>query len=115
MSGMKFEWRGGEYFDRVKANAGNAMVRIGEDLAAKSAGEAPFASGDLEGDCVASYDGNGRLSVGYSLPYALIQHENLSFSHPRGGKAKFLEDPFNANAARYVEMVGEAVKRGMGG
>jgi len=31
-----------------------------------------------------------------SVPYALVQHENLDYKHPRGGKAKFLEDPLNA-------------------
>ena len=32
----------------------------------------------------------------YDQPYALIQHENLTFNHPTPGtKAKYLEGPFN--------------------
>ncbi len=31
---------------------------------------------------------------GPSAPYALVQHENLTFGHTVG-KAKYLEDPFN--------------------
>jgi hypothetical protein len=27
------------------------------------------------------------------VDYAVIQHENLSYAHPNGGKAKFIEDP----------------------
>lgn len=40
---------------------------------------------------------SGRYPVVYvsfggpSVPYALLQHENLEFNHPRGGRAKYLE------------------------
>ena len=41
-----------------------------------------------------------EASVGYgtdaiSAEYAVIQHEDLTLNHPNGGKAKYLEDPFN--------------------
>lgn len=31
---------------------------------------------------------------GPSAPYALIQHERLDYDHPKGGQAKYLEEPF---------------------
>ena len=31
---------------------------------------------------------------GPSAPYAIVQHENLEYEHPKGGQAKFLEQPF---------------------
>jgi hypothetical protein len=33
--------------------------------------------------------------ISFSTPYARRQHEELGYNHPRGGKAKYLEDPFN--------------------
>ena len=38
---------------------------------------------------------NKSITITYETPYAAIQHENLSYNHPRGGKAKYLEDAFN--------------------
>lgn len=31
---------------------------------------------------------------GPSAPYALVQHERTDFNHPKGGQAKYLEEPF---------------------
>jgi hypothetical protein len=39
--------------------------------------------------------------VGFNTPYALAQHERLDFNHPKGGKAKYLEDNLTEQADRY--------------
>ncbi len=39
--------------------------------------------------------------VGFNTPYALVQHERLDFHHPKGGKAKYLEDNLKQQAGRY--------------
>jgi hypothetical protein len=39
--------------------------------------------------------------VGFNTPYALAQHERLDFNHPKGGKAKYLEDNLKQQANRY--------------
>ncbi len=31
---------------------------------------------------------------GPSAPYAVVQHERLDYDHPKGGQAKYLEQPF---------------------
>jgi len=78
------------------------------DLAGKSAKLAPVDTGDLRNNC------NARLSVspfsvkatvGYSLPYALRQHEELEYNHPMGGEAKFLEKPFEENKQKYINKI----------
>lgn len=71
------------------------------DLAGRSSSIAPVESGDLRNNCVAKINNtvlyenqmpNGKEpspsvkvsgSVGYSLPYALRQHEDLSLSHSK--------------------------------
>lgn len=42
----------------------------------------------------------GRVEV--DQVYARYQHEGLDFKHPRGGQAKYLEQPLYANAGLYM-------------
>ncbi len=53
--------------------------------------------------------------ISFNTPYAWRQHEELGYNHPRGGKAKYLETPFNANkkkVIKYAELkIKEALKR----
>ena len=41
--------------------------------------------------------------------YALIQHEDLSFNHPRGGQAKYLEQPLKENSTKYKKRIDKKV------
>jgi hypothetical protein len=51
---------------------------------------AALRSKSLKGKKVMTYN------VGYSAPYAVYVHENLTANHPNGGQAKFLEQPMRA-------------------
>ena len=42
--------------------------------------------------------------------YALIQHENLSYNHPNGGQAKFLESAFVEGVARIERRIEKEVR-----
>lgn len=41
------------------------------------------------------FGGNVSVVVGFTAPYAVYQHEILWYNHPRGGQAKYLEQPAN--------------------
>ena len=115
-----------------------AVKEIALDLSAKSAKRAPIESGDLRNNCHADLNGhtiyeyqrpagdappsnNAVASVGYNLPYALRQHEDLSLRHDRtdgytrndgttvnmyaGGEAKYLERPFEENSEAYLKRI----------
>jgi len=118
--------------------AAKAMFECVVDLAAESARRAPIETGDLRNNCHGIVGGqtvfaNQQASggaprnasqhiegeAGYSLPYALRQHEDLTLSHDRtdgymrsdgtsvnliaGGEAKYLEKPFNERKGRYIQ------------
>lgn len=124
-----------------------AVKEIAIDLSAKSAKRAPIESGDLRNNCHAELNGrtvyehqrpsgnapasnNAVASVGYSLPYALRQHEDLTLRHDRtdgytrpdgttvnmiaGGEAKYLERPFNENAEAYIKRIEKIVDKTLG-
>lgn len=82
---------------------------IALDLQSKSAKLAPVDTGDLRNNCNADLSkANGSkasATVGYSLPYALRQHEELGYNHPKGGQAKFLEQPFLENEKKYIDKI----------
>ncbi len=51
--------------------------------------------------------------VSYNTPYARRQHEELGYQHPRGGKAKYLEDPFNRNKNKVLKMANLQIKKAL--
>ena len=99
-----------EILDKVKEGMEDNVL----DLERRSKEEAPVDTGDLRGsatsDVVEQY-GGVKGKVGFNTPYALIQHEDMTFNHPQGGKAKYLTDPLNANATKYRKHILEKTRR----
>lgn len=98
------------------------VTAIALDLAGRSAQQAPVDTGDLRNNCTAVINDSEvfkeqrvtgsstpaekvEATVGYSLPYALRQHEELDYNHPKGGKAKFLEEPFLEKEQDYINLL----------
>jgi hypothetical protein len=46
----------------------------------------------------------------FATVYAARQHEELDWEHPRGGQAKYLEEPFKQAIPRYPAIVAAAVR-----
>ncbi len=109
---VSFEWHGPEIARKVAAAGRRALKKSALDLQGRSADEAPIDVGDLKGNAGIDDSKLGtddEIFVGYSLPYALRQHEELDFDHPRGGNAKYLENPFRANIKRYERFIAKSV------
>ena len=51
--------------------------------------------------------------ISFNTPYARRQHEELDYEHPRGGKAKYLEDSFNRNKQKVLKYVDLQVKKAL--
>ena len=49
------------------------------------------------------------VRVGYSAPYAVYVHEDMTANHPNGGQAKYLSTP--AASKRVQKQMADAVKR----
>jgi hypothetical protein len=108
---MTLKWYGDQINEQIRTAAEIALLEAADDLKQESSDEAPIESGDLRGNAGVddSTLDSGYVEVGYNLPYALRQHEDLNYSHPQGGKAKFLEDPFNRNVEKYKKHIANAV------
>ncbi|AGK98168.1 HK97 gp10 family phage protein [Clostridium pasteurianum] len=127
-------------FDKALKEMGvinnKAFTDITLDLLGKSVKEAPVDLGDLRGSGSATINGTtvatgnkeGGINpggnaqdeeimqgtVGFSEPYAVKQHEHLEYQHPKGGKAKYLEDPFKANSQNYIDHIAQANRDHLG-
>jgi len=89
------------------------LRKITLDLKGKATRRAPVKKGDLRRSSFAeSSDSEGV--VGFTQPYATIQHEHLEFNHPKGGEAKYLHKPLQENEDRYRDMIKDALVKALG-
>jgi hypothetical protein len=51
--------------------------------------------------------------ISFNTPYARRQHEELGYNHPRGGKAKYLEDPFNRNKKKVLKYADKQIRKAL--
>lgn len=114
-----------------------AMTDIILDLLGRAVRDAPVDLGDLRGSGFADietatgtqriaegrqggvaqvdiFKGDGKTItgvIGFTEPYALRQHEEITWRHPKGGKAKYLGGPFNENKDKYIEHLTKSIKK----
>jgi hypothetical protein len=86
--------------DAAASAAEKALTKVCLDLQGKAQLLAPVETGDLRGAAYAEVHGMDG-EVGFALPYALAQHEGLTFKHPKGGQARYLAQPFEENVDKY--------------
>lgn len=129
--------------NRAIRQAGGAtraeVVEFGLEVLGEAVRRAPVDTGDLRASLTMDVDGvtwasgteeggkevhrsgdpgEGRavIRIGTSgIPYAARQHEELGYNHPKGGEAKYLENPLNELASQLVEKIRARVQREIGG
>lgn len=90
----RVEWHG----DRVTAQEKGAAVRglaiAAEHLLGAAKAIVPIEEATLERSGVASVDRSSMTAaVSFDTPYAVRQHEELTYRHAPGRQAKYLEQP----------------------
>lgn len=112
-----------------------SLTDIALDLQGEAQRRAPVDTGDLRGSAYATVDGKDvtqnasadkhpktrrtskptakkmQAIVGFTEPYAIKQHEDLTLKHERGGEAKYLENPYKEKKDMYLKDIGDAVKK----
>lgn len=109
----------GNFAKQVAMQAGKQAIDLCLlDLQSKSVAVTPVDTGDLRGSIVpaAEFEETSTSvskTLGTDLPYALKQHEDLTFNHPKGGGPKYLEKPFDENVSKYEEFIKEKVQEAL--
>ena len=124
--GMKVKsWLGEKKFEKIQMAAHEAASGCIIDLRFKAKDETPWDTHALMESMYIEEIGAGTNSRGFETgydkdnaknirdTYGIIQHEVTSFHHPRGGKARFLEDPYNANIMKYKEEIRDAIQEAL--
>jgi hypothetical protein len=138
MAGVNWSWQGldsllsklANYPEFLKQGLASALFVEGQELIGEAKQEVPVRYGHLRDSgfsTIPEEDNNGALVVtaGFGGPagtgnqegetndedvgYAIYVHENLE-AHHEVGKAKFLEDPFNARKEGIPERLAERSK-----
>jgi hypothetical protein len=99
---------------------GSAIYKLGVAILSDALPRTPVEFGPLRtSGYVSAPSGDGaRTSVetGYGTVYAVAQHENTHYRHPRGGEAKFLEHAVQSISPRALPRLAQwtqdAVKSG---
>jgi len=100
-------WNGNAIERLIKRVGMQAMHNGAEHILTESIDECPIESGTLRRSGTV-IDQDDSVVILYNTPYALKQHEDLQILHI-DGKAKFLEDPFNRNKDRVIQLTNDRI------
>ena len=118
-----------------------AVIDIALDWIGRAVERAPVETGDLRGSAYVKINGtlvakgnedgsitvlgspsiptDGRMTItveiGFTSPYAFVQHEHVEFEHPLGGEAKYLESVIVEGSAAARQYLIDSAKKAFGG
>lgn len=100
---------------KVRDGVNEGLYLGGEHVLGESNAHTPIEEGPLERSGKVTQDPDQfKVAVSYNTPYAVRQHEDLTYAHDPGRTAKFLENAFNAEAATVAQIVVTSVRRKLG-
>lgn len=114
-------WHGQHVYNRILRACDRAALECARDLKDAAVEQTPWKTHALQESAYIAKIGEGDSAgyqVGFDLnngqnirdKYGIIQHKTEWFNHPRGGKANFLKDPFNANIRSYISRIKSVLK-----
>jgi hypothetical protein len=109
---FRLTWHGEKVKNRHKAGAAAGARKAAEHLLQVSRQEVPLDEGTLSRS--GRVDSNGseaRAGVSYDTPYARIQHEDETFRHPGGRKAKYLSDPMVREQQTVLAIIAAEIRK----
>lgn len=108
----ELEWHGEHVKARIRQGELRGLHYAAEHLRKESQKQVPFDEGTLEASAAAQINAAERAAyVSYNTPYAVRQHEELAWNHPKKGKAKYLEDPMHSEASTMRRLIETQIRR----
>ena len=91
-----------------------AVKDTATDVLAEAKRQVPREFGILKRSAVKDVETSGEqitVKLSFNTPYAAVQHEGLNFVHPRGGNAKYLENPLKQYGPKMGKRIEDAVRQ----
>lgn len=96
--------------DEIIKSALKGTKKLAEVILGESQELVPVDTGILKQSATISTDKNSQIvTISYNTPYARKQHEDNTLNHPKGGQAKYLEQPFNEKSGQLESYIGDAI------
>lgn len=113
---VDIEWDGDRVLAELHGLAAEGLTLAAEHLLQVSRTEVPIEEATLERSGVATVDEDDlTAAVSYDTPYAVRQHEELTWRHDAGRKAKYLEDPMNEERDTMLALIARPLQGELGG
>ncbi|GGW41354.1 minor capsid protein [Streptomyces xantholiticus] len=111
----RMSWQGGRLWGgRGQRLASDGLRRALEHTLSVSNQQVPLEEGTLERSGRVDVDGL-EGSISYDTVYAVRQHEELTWRHLPGRKAKYLEDPMASERAVMLRLMAVGLRRWLRG
>jgi hypothetical protein len=110
----KVKWRGDIITEAQQRGAVKGVGIAAEHLLGEARKLVPHEEGTLERSGVASVDeGEMKAAVSFDTPYAVRQHEELTWKHDEGRTAKYLETPADTEQGIMRDLVAAQIRRAL--
>jgi hypothetical protein len=107
-------WAGQSAIEQVRAGAALGLRLGAEHVLGESRRRVPIEEGNLERSGTATVDEDElRAAVAYDTPYAVRQHEDMTYRHDQGRQAKYLEEPLHNEAATVRALIAAQIRRAL--
>lgn len=90
-----------------------AALLAAEHILGEARQIAPIEEGTLVRSGATAAEGKSAV-VYFDTPYAVRQHEDMTFRHDAGRQAKYLEDPVNSERAAVLKIMRDALAKKLG-
>lgn len=107
-------FRGPQVRGQLREAAAAGLFDGAEYVLGESRQVVPIDEAALERSGTASVDASAlTAAVSYDTPYAVRQHEELTWRHAPGRQAKYLERPLTASRAQVAALIAARIRRSL--
>lgn len=110
---MSLLWRGAEVVKEYRQAAAQALTTVAEAELGNANQTCPIEETTLirSGAVAPATANNLTATISYDTPYAVVQHEDTTFRHDPGRRAKWLELTLREDAAAVGVAIGREMRR----
>lgn len=114
MNNIRIEWLDDQVKGAVRSGAADVLLDIANDVITQSLTMVPRDTPELASSAYTDMDRDSLIAIaGYGAPRdvkAIEQHEDLTYQHPPGKSAKFLEKPLHAARSKAAWKLAEGLR-----
>ncbi|MFH8793850.1 hypothetical protein [Streptomyces sp. NPDC017941] len=110
----RLRWNGDAILAAERRGAARGLRLAAEHVLEVSRRRVPIEEATLERSGTATVDEPTlTAAVSYDTPYAVRQHEEMTYRHDAGRTAKYLERPLTEEAGTVAEIIAAQVRRSL--